>query len=97
MIFNENNVKVIRDNGYLNKYVNKVAPYFPFTEEDAENNLLVLIDASYRSGHIFYLISCVNDIAYFISFSEHGTGIYILNFNFITYKISINQYSWGKN
>ena len=57
MIFNESNVKVIRENGYLSKYVGKKAEYFPFTKDDVKNNLIVLIDYSVTSYRIYYLYS----------------------------------------
>ena len=97
MIFNRSNVKVIKENGYLSKYVGKTAPYFPFTIDDAINNMIILKDDTYLNGKYFYLLSYVNNNVYFISFRENGSGEYIIGFNYQTYNISFNSYSWSNN
>lgn len=93
MIFNESNVKVIRENGYLSKYEGKKAPYFPFTKDDIENKVIVLNDKTYYDNGFFYLISYINNIAYFICFSSLGANR--LNFDFNTMRISSNKYNWA--
>lgn len=95
MIFNESNIKVIRENGYLSKYLSNKAPYFPFTKEDIKNNIIVLIDNSYDTSRCFYYINFFNDeIAYFIAFS--GNGAKIISFNFTSMVIGEETFNWGK-
>ena len=93
MIFNGSNVKVIRENGYLTKYTNRKAPYFPFTEEDIKNNILILCDNEYLSGRIFYLSNYDAGIAYFFGLSPSGARM--LSFNFNSMVINVGDYKWG--
>ena len=93
MIFNESNVKVVRENGYLTKYAGKKAPYFPFTEEDVKNNIILLIDTAYYKSRIYYLTNYDNGVADFTGFSS--TVVNRLSFDFKTMNISSVNYPWA--
>ena len=80
MIFNESNVKVIREYGYLSKYVGKKAPYFPFTSNDLKNNVIILIDSSYTSSRTFIQIAVDDNKAIFYSFYNDKYSELIFNF-----------------
>ena len=86
MIFNESNVKVIRENGYLSKYAGKKAPYFPFTKNDLKNNVIIIIDNSYLNSRIFIYSYFSDNKAFFnsISFDSY----FELIFNFSTMNIT---------
>lgn len=95
MIFNESNVKVIRENGYLTKYAGKKAPYFPFTEDDVKNNLIVLFDETYDGGRYFYQNVITGKTVYFTAIVPSGARR--LSFDFTSMVILSSDYNWGGN
>ena len=86
MIFNESNVKVIRENGYLSKYVDKKAPYFPFTKNDSKNNVIFITDSTYEGSRIFIQFASNKNKCYFCT--PYGAKHTELIFDFNTMEIT---------